>query len=393
MLRNDAIAFLVTLTLVVRLQMCDALLYSTTHITTGLTPITCSLSSINWAVPILSAGQSWGAGLQFNAATNLFTVDADTEYVVLSGVADFGTCPGSGGVCYGSGTFTNTFQLVDQTTTTVLASMASVSSTSAQYMFSAPEQQVQSTVVIPSGHSFGLVFFTNFCNWVNWSKSLGLTIAVYKSYNAPSASPVSKVPSASPVSKAPSASPLRRPSAAPVTKAPSRSPYSQKPSKTPTAIDRISTTQFTTGLTPITCSLSGINWAVPVLNAGQSWGAGLHFDATTNLFTVDADAEFIIVSGVADFGTCPGSGGVCYGSGTFTNTFQLVDQTTTTVLASMASVSSTSAQYMFSAPEQQVQATVAIPSGHSFGLVFFTNFCNWVGTPPHCNPLTRARQR
>jgi len=60
-----------------------AFAYSTTHITTGLTPITCSLSGINWAVPALSAGQSWGAGLHFNASTNLFTVDADTEYVVL----------------------------------------------------------------------------------------------------------------------------------------------------------------------------------------------------------------------------------------------------------------------------------------------------------------------
>jgi len=381
-----------------------ALTYSATQFTLGLTPITCNLASPSWAVPYLDSGQVWGAGLHFNATTNLFTVDADTEYLVISGVADMSTCPGSSGSCYGTGTYTNTMQIVDAATTTALVSLASVSG-SASYMISAPEQSVQATTLtVPSGHSFGFLFHTNFCNWVNWSKSNGLTFKVYKSYYAPSATPSHAAPSATPSHAAPSATPShaapsatpshatpsaapsRRPTLSPVSKAPtfapvstspSFAPASSAPSKSPSPVDRVSTTQFTLGLTPITCNLASPSWAVPYLDSGQVWGAGLYFNATTNLFAVDADTDYIVLSGVADFGTCPGSSGSCYGSGTFTNELQVVDSSSVSVLASLAGVSG-SASYMISTPEQSVQATIAIPSGHSFGFLFQTNFCNWV---------------
>jgi len=110
----------------------------------------------------------------------------------------------------------------------------------------------------------------------------------------------------------------------------------------------LSTTTFTIGFTPTVCNLNqgALTSLAVMLNTGTSIGAGLAYDAATNTFTVSPSVSHFTISGSVYMQTYPGSNGVGIGSGT--NTFEVVDTTSLSVLATLASVSGTWQQLLSS---------------------------------------------
>ena len=371
---------------------------SSTTFSTPTTAITCNAQAANWAV--LHNSTALGSGLYLNAASNLLTVDADTSFIVVRGTARLNTCYGASGSCY-AGTHTNPFRVFSDSPRASLADLASVTGSGTQLLYAPTQTIPNTTVIVPPGVSFGFVFFTTFCSWVNWSLTDLLVIDLYKE-NRP---PTMAAPSRSPVTSKPSASPTPKPSKAPVTSQPSKSPITSQPSKSPTTskpsslptakpsarpsrspsraptfpIQMVSSTTFSTPTTAITCNDNDPKWAV--LTPVGTVGAGLTLvqGQGNAIISLDPDVAYIVLRGSAVLNTCYGAGGVCY-PGQQTNSLRVYAWSPRTALATLASVSG-DGYALFNAPRQTIPTTTLwMPQGtvNMIGFLFYASFCSWV---------------
>ena len=339
-------------------------LVSSTTISTPNSVITCDESAPNW--PVINLLTPLGAGLTLDAANKLFSVDAAYQ-IVARGTARLNTCYGANDVCY-AGQQSNTFRILDATTKARLASLASVSGSGTQLRTSPVQTIPNTTFSVAAGSSFGLVFSTTFCDWVDWSLTGGLTLDVYRAIVPTAPTPPTNSPTT------PTRSPTL-PTTSPTL--PSKSPTPAPP--TPAPYSLVSSTTFTIPTSGTTCDARNPNWVV--LRPQGTLGYGLSLNSASNRLNLDSRVVYIRVSGSANFETCYGANGACYSSrAQLSNALSVFSSApSVSLLGDLARVVGTGVG-VSTAPTQTIPfTTVSVSNVNSIGFAFVASFCDWVG--------------